>query len=586
MYLTSDEYKKQIYLGKSCLLKIYIDNHLIDDDDIYYFKINHNLFDGGKIALGSTTSKSIELEIKKDALPDTYSNFYIESGLIIDGQEEIVPIGYFTLEDITKDEDVATITAVDYMMKFEKNISDTVSGKALLVLQAICEICDVKLASTEFIGYDKEITITDTTLTARQVIGYIAEVAGGFAFIGRDGKLYIKYIGENVAEIDIDLFEDYYWGEKIICNEVDFINDTYDYEISDTDFSSAYLDCVLDSSLYDNEINGQSLKLNSNNPFITNEEQVELIYNKVANLELNGFTGQTLIDPALDIGDIIYIDGKPIVYQGDMEYLGYFKGNIASSIETKEKSNTTVQKISLSTKLKELDNKADTDKVVSIVNDAISNGENIESESGSVLVSKDGVLSNLQFNSKFTNYGTINQLSQIGYYFNMNIYLAYLTITATIPSNFKVLSAEITIMHQPILYNGTVYDDLSEISLDDVVGYARNVQIYHNTSEFEGLYSLDMNSEYLYESSLDGTDTKALGEDGKTFSSGDVETITSDDLSQYLKPGKTTVFKIGSMGNSSEILSIKEMYQKTGKAIAILNVLGYLKEGENVKNNI
>lgn len=380
MYSTSDKYKELIYSGKKCLLNIYIDGTLIDDNDIYSFKVTHNLFDGGKVSLGSTTSKSIELEINREALPETYSNFYVETGLTIDGVDEIVPIGYFTLEEINKDEDVVSITAVDYMMKFEKIISDFVSSKAIEILQAICDVCGVELATTDFVGSDTELIIYDgTTMTARQVIGYIAELAGGFATIGRNGKLYIKRIGENTTTLDIDLFGDYSWGEKFVCNEVDFINDNYDYEISDSDYSSAYLDCVLDSSLYDNEIKGQSLELNNNNPFTTREEQVRNIYDIVKGLELNGFNGQSLLDPALDIGDIIYIDEKPIVFQGDMEYLGYFKGNISSTIETKEKSKTTVQTISLASKLKQVsdkvsevegnvENKVDLNEIISAIN--------------------------------------------------------------------------------------------------------------------------------------------------------------------------------------------------------------------------
>ena len=362
MYSTSDKYKELIYSGKKCLLNVYIDGNLINDDDIYSFKVTHNLFDGGKVSLGSTTSKSIELEINREALPETYSNFYIETGLTIDGIDEIVPIGYFTLEEINKDEDAVSITAVDYMMKFEKIISDFVSSKAIEILQAICDVCGVELATTDFVGSDTELIIYDgTTMTARQVIGYIAELAGGFATIGRDGKLYIKKIGENTTTIDIDLFSEYSWGEKFVCNGVEFTTESYSFKASNE------------------EITGQLLSLNVNNPFITTEEQVQAIYNNVIGLKINGFTGQSLLDPALDIGDIVYINEKPVVFQGDMEYLGYFKGNISSTIETEEKSKTTVQTINLQAKLNkvsnqvnnledEVENKVDSDEIISSIN--------------------------------------------------------------------------------------------------------------------------------------------------------------------------------------------------------------------------
>lgn len=398
MYNTSQDYKDLIYSRSNCLLNVYIDGNLIGDDDIYNFKVCHILFDEGRVKLGSVTSKMIELEINREALPETYSNIYVETGLTINGEDEIIPIGYFTLEEIQKDDNVVSITAVDYMMKFEKIITSAVTGTALEMLQAICDNCHVELGTSTFIGYNEEIILESTDLTARQVIGYIAEKAGGFALIGRDGRLYIKTLEKDVAEIDIELFQNYSLGEKFVCNEVDFINDEYDYEVSDTDYNSAYLECELDSPLYDNTVQGQSLKLNSDNLFITAEEQVQEIYNQVKDLTLYGFEGQTIIDPALDIGDIVLIDNKPVVYQGDMEYLGYFKGNISSKIETEEKSNTTLQTISLAMKLKQ---KVDAEKLIEEIN---SQGENnkktinpevlningIESENGNFSINKDG----------------------------------------------------------------------------------------------------------------------------------------------------------------------------------------------------
>ena len=43
----------------------------------------------------------------------------------------------------------------------------------------------------------------------------------------------------------------------------------------------------------------------------------------------------TIIDPAYDIGDILIIDGKKVIYQGEIEYAGKFKANINSKIEPK-----------------------------------------------------------------------------------------------------------------------------------------------------------------------------------------------------------------------------------------------------------
>ena len=75
---------------------------------------------------------------------------------------------------------INSIFEVDNMMKFEKVISSAVTGTALEILQAICNACSVELGSNTFIGYDEILYLNSADLTARQVVGYIAEKAGGF----------------------------------------------------------------------------------------------------------------------------------------------------------------------------------------------------------------------------------------------------------------------------------------------------------------------------------------------------------------------------------------------------------------------
>ena len=595
MYATSQDYKESIYLRSNCLLNIYIDGNLINDDDIYSFRVSHNLFDGGTVKLGSVTSKSIELEINKKALPETYSSIYVETGLTINDKDEIVPIGYFTLEEIQNDDNVVSITAVDNMMKFEKVISSAVTGTALEILQAICNACSVELGSNTFIGYDEILYLNSADLTARQVVGYIAEKAGGFALIGRDGKLYIKKIGEDTTEIDIDLFQDYSWGEKFVCNEVDFINDTYDFEVSDTDYSSAYLDTELDSLLYDNTIKGQPLKIGSNNIFITTEEQVQTIYDNLKELTLYGFTGQSVLNPALDIGDIIYIDEKPVVYQGDMEYLGYWKGNISSKIETEEKSNTTVQSINLTNRLKELkkqvNEKVNTDEVISTINTAINEGETIESGDGSVIISEDGVLSNL----RFIGYGVSeiygDKLCAGDFYllgFEPKAYTGQVVdkynifIDVNIPSNFIVAGAYITMTHVPQHINvpsGSIYS-----TAGDYYGYVRNVQI--SVGEMSGEASVEAmeGSEWLpyinvstYETIMNAYGS---GVSTYTFPSASADNlkfskITTNDISEYLT--NNCQIKIETTDNTP---TDEACYKQSGWVYAFLNIYGYLSKEE------
>ena len=87
-----------------------------------------------------------------------------------------------------------------------------------------------------------------------------------------------------------------------------------------------------------------ALWINQENMYIVDEEQVKNIYNKVKDLTINSFEGKTIIDPAIDIGDKIIIDGKSVIYQGEMSLAGRFIVDIKSKIDIKQKQETTVKR--------------------------------------------------------------------------------------------------------------------------------------------------------------------------------------------------------------------------------------------------
>lgn len=91
---------------------------------------------------------------------------------------------------------------------------------------------------------------------------------------------------------------------------------------------------------------GNTLWINQENMYIVDEQQVQNIYNKVNGLQANSFEGMTIIDPALDIGDKIIINGKPVIYQGSLDFQGRFIANIKSKIALKQKQETTVKQVS------------------------------------------------------------------------------------------------------------------------------------------------------------------------------------------------------------------------------------------------
>jgi hypothetical protein len=157
MYQTSDNYKSKIYdASTKHLLKIFIDDNEIDSKYILDCKPSHQLFTNDEFALGSTPSQGIELKLHKSVVPDTINKIYIVSGI----KDEEVPIGYFNVDDISKDNDYTiTLKLLDNMIKFEFNydgseiINKNGYAEIIEVVQDICSKAGVELRFYFFFEY-------------------------------------------------------------------------------------------------------------------------------------------------------------------------------------------------------------------------------------------------------------------------------------------------------------------------------------------------------------------------------------------------------------------------------------------------
>lgn len=163
----------------------------------------------------------------------------------------------------------------------------------------------------------------DNTVSARTYLSYIAEQAGGRTVIGRDGKLYIKTIGESSVTLPLKLFKTFKWGEKFKITRVRYDDGIQLFEKGDT--------------------TGNTVYISQDNMYIVDQDQINNIYNALKGLEFYSFEGESIIDPALDTGDIVVIDGKNVIYQGSMQFSGRWIANIESKIQCKAKEETTTR---------------------------------------------------------------------------------------------------------------------------------------------------------------------------------------------------------------------------------------------------
>ena len=131
MYQTSEEYKSLVYKPSTRhLLKVYIDGSEVNPKYILDFKMEQSLFENEGFSLGAVSAKSVELKLYKDAVPQSIETIYITSGI----NEEIVPIGYFHVESMEKEDDYTVLLKLmDNMTKFEFNYD----GSSLVVQENI-----------------------------------------------------------------------------------------------------------------------------------------------------------------------------------------------------------------------------------------------------------------------------------------------------------------------------------------------------------------------------------------------------------------------------------------------------------------
>lgn len=157
MYNTSDDYKTKVY-KTTHLLKVYINDTEISSKYILDCKFTQKLFTNDEFAFGSVTSQAIELKLYKSAVPATISKIEIKSGI----PGEIIPVGIFNVDDISKDDDYTiTLKLLDNMIRFEFNydgktlITDN-GGKAKIiqVLQDLCSKAGVELRFYFFFEYE------------------------------------------------------------------------------------------------------------------------------------------------------------------------------------------------------------------------------------------------------------------------------------------------------------------------------------------------------------------------------------------------------------------------------------------------
>lgn len=221
---------------------------------------------------------------------------------------EDVPIKPYIIDDPQHSALGLDVVAYDAMHKFDKPIQmTTTSGTIYGMASLACQECGVTLGMTaeemealpdgdQILGLYPENDIE----TWHDLISYIAVAVGGFATINRNGELVFRtWHTEPDITIGVnDRFEGGKWSDFSTNYSAVQLNDLQNGEV-------LYYAVTPD--------NGMTMDLGSN-PLLQygvnsiKEERCRNILAALQNLKYVPFSSTSLIDPALDLGDVILYD--------------------------------------------------------------------------------------------------------------------------------------------------------------------------------------------------------------------------------------------------------------------------------------
>jgi hypothetical protein len=388
MYTVSDEFKIAIAKPDRTLKsRITFSDLTLDDSNITSIR-----FDGGIIAsddfeIGTAIMKTakvdlIDIDFSLNSYGFENKEALIEIGVMLEDESfEYVPIGLFTFTKAVKDNRKITLDANDRMYKFEKPYVSTLTypKNLLQIAQEICSLAGVTLKNTSFVNstYTLNSIPVLQNVTLRQAIAFIAELAGGYSRITRDGKLeifnintsvenIIYYSGIHYAQTPLPIIaDDINLSENVIVTRANYINfDKQDYQIARIDKVIVQL-----GSETATEGSGSNTYYVVDNLFCQNPNSViEGMYEVLNGVSYMPFNMNWQGNPAIDPGDMITIQTGLATYntiatsisgnyQGGYreDYKAVGKSNIAK--ESTPKGSLTLDMKNAKTEIKVLDGK-------------------------------------------------------------------------------------------------------------------------------------------------------------------------------------------------------------------------------------
>ena len=191
MYSSSVEFGELIQQdSRTFIAKLLLDGAEEIIGSIKSVKINGGSNSASDFSIGSVMSQYIDVVMMDPGIQLEGKEMLLQIGMEVNEVFEPVPIGFFTAEKPKTDENTVSFTAYDRMMKLEKAYFSELSDQtnSIAVLQEIAQKSGVPIVTSGLQSYDMQKPVG---YTYREVLGYIAQMYGGFAACNRFGSIEI-----------------------------------------------------------------------------------------------------------------------------------------------------------------------------------------------------------------------------------------------------------------------------------------------------------------------------------------------------------------------------------------------------------
>lgn len=315
------------------MIKIYFDDILINEDAYAGIENEYKLFDK-TFHLGSVSANVFKIKVAKEYVSALPSVVKIED----DNTEFILNV-----DTVEEDKGFYSMTLTDKMVNFNFNYDASVlinEDEGDTHLQDIFEnICVQAGIETDYVLDNVNNIVVDwwdSSVQARQYISYIAEIEGGFAYINEYDKLDIKE--HNVASsktISSDEVSELILGERKFVSRV----------VYDNAIGTHWVREVQDEE--EEAVEGITVYLNADNPFLIDEAQVDLVFDRIKEFEFWTLkVPNSQIDTNVRAGDIITFthlgnDYKTIA-QYNASYGGGWVGSYELDLDTERQVETQI----------------------------------------------------------------------------------------------------------------------------------------------------------------------------------------------------------------------------------------------------